>query len=381
MPLISKVEIENFRCFEKLTVSGLTRVNLIVGGNNSGKTALLEAIAWAADGGDARTILAQLQRREEFISLEGHGNGVDLSALFRGTPERLTFGSRFSTTLHYASQKNVGLAEAVFAPDKNRRFLRFSFTMGEMNGETQKQETQKQEMQKQASDMHMGSQNPSVQGPPRRGEETRTSEIAVKGDRVGGDASGNFEGKRVPFVSSNVSNTNELKTVYARVGASRSMTRAEEAMRHLDPRIQRFGFVPSVTGGPDKFEILLKGEENGYPIGRFGEGFRRAVRLAFALGDAQGSVLLIDELENGVHYSAMQKILTFLIKTARDLDVQVFVATHSKDVLEAIAALHLKDPELIADLSIHRLEAGRQSSVNLSPENVLGAIESEQEVR
>lgn len=376
MPLISKVEIENFRCFEKLTVSGLTRVNLIVGGNNSGKTALLEAIAWAADGGDARTLHAQLTRREEYISLEGHGNGVDLSALFRGTPDRLTSGSRFSTTLHYASQKNVGLAEAVFAPDNNRRFLRFSFTTGEMN-----RETQKPEMQKQASDMHMGSQNPSVPGPPRRGEETRTSEIAVKGDRVGGDASGNFEGKRVPFVSSNVSNTNELKTVYAKVGASRSMTRAEVAMRHLDPRIEKFGFVPSVTGGQDKFEILLNGEEDGHPIGRFGEGFRRAVRLAFALGEAQGSVLLIDELENGIHYSAMQKILTFLIKTARDLDVQVFVATHSKDVLEAIAELHLKDPELMADLSIHRLEAGRPSSVNLSPESVLGAIESEQEVR
>lgn len=380
MPLISKVEIENFRCFEKLTVSGLTRVNLIVGGNNSGKTALLEAIAWAADEGNARTIYAQLERREENISLEGHGSGgVDLCALFHGTPDRLTEASRFSTTLHYASQKNVGRAEAVFAPGNSHQFLRFSFTKG--HGETARPEKQKQEVQKQVADTSMGPQNPSVPDPPRRDEGSRISEIEVKGNRQGASFSGSIDGKRVPFVSSNVSNTNDLKTVYARVGASRSITRAEEAMRHLDPRIQRFGFVPNLSGGKDKFEILLKGEENGHPIGRFGEGFRRAVRLAFALGEAQGSVLLIDELENGIHYSAMQKILTFLIKTARDLDVQVFVATHSKDVLEAIAALHLKDPDLIADLSIHRLEAGRPSSVYLSPESVLGAIESEQEVR
>lgn len=36
--------IENFRCFEDLTVQPLARVNLIAGQNNVGKTALLEAL-------------------------------------------------------------------------------------------------------------------------------------------------------------------------------------------------------------------------------------------------------------------------------------------------------------------------------------------------
>lgn len=37
-------KINNFRCFEKLELPELERVNLIVGKNNVGKTALLEAI-------------------------------------------------------------------------------------------------------------------------------------------------------------------------------------------------------------------------------------------------------------------------------------------------------------------------------------------------
>ena len=44
MAAITSVEIENFRCFQKLRVDGLAQVNLIVGANNAGKTALLEAI-------------------------------------------------------------------------------------------------------------------------------------------------------------------------------------------------------------------------------------------------------------------------------------------------------------------------------------------------
>ncbi|KJJ84494.1 ATPase-like protein, partial [Candidatus Omnitrophus magneticus] len=42
--IYSKVDIQNFRCFEKLIIDGLKQVNLITGQNNVGKTAFLEAL-------------------------------------------------------------------------------------------------------------------------------------------------------------------------------------------------------------------------------------------------------------------------------------------------------------------------------------------------
>jgi AAA15 family ATPase/GTPase len=42
--MIEDIEINNFRCFDRLKVSGCKRINLISGKNNVGKTALLEAI-------------------------------------------------------------------------------------------------------------------------------------------------------------------------------------------------------------------------------------------------------------------------------------------------------------------------------------------------
>ena len=42
--MLQSIEIENFRCFEKTSISGFEQINLITGKNNSGKTALLEAI-------------------------------------------------------------------------------------------------------------------------------------------------------------------------------------------------------------------------------------------------------------------------------------------------------------------------------------------------
>ncbi|MEK7270690.1 MAG: AAA family ATPase, partial [Planctomycetota bacterium] len=42
--MLKSLTIESFRCFKNLQVDRLERVNLIVGGNNSGKTAFLEGI-------------------------------------------------------------------------------------------------------------------------------------------------------------------------------------------------------------------------------------------------------------------------------------------------------------------------------------------------
>src|SRR5208337_2555972 len=47
--MIRSIDIENFRCFEKLTLGDLTRVNVVTGSNASGKSALLEAIYLGAN--------------------------------------------------------------------------------------------------------------------------------------------------------------------------------------------------------------------------------------------------------------------------------------------------------------------------------------------
>ncbi len=51
--LLNSLEIKGYRCFEHLTIEKLGRVNLIVGKNNVGKTALLEALSVYASAGDS----------------------------------------------------------------------------------------------------------------------------------------------------------------------------------------------------------------------------------------------------------------------------------------------------------------------------------------
>jgi AAA15 family ATPase/GTPase len=49
--MIDRLSVQNFRCFENLELQNLSQINVMVGDNASGKTALLESL-WLAGGGN-----------------------------------------------------------------------------------------------------------------------------------------------------------------------------------------------------------------------------------------------------------------------------------------------------------------------------------------
>ena len=65
-----------------------------------------------------------------------------------------------------------------------------------------------------------------------------------------------------------------------------------------------------------------------------GEGAVRIFGIALALANSKGGVLLIDEVENGIHYSVQRDFWKMVLQAARDNDVQVLATTHSWDVVE-----------------------------------------------
>ena len=69
--LINSLEITGYRTFRHLRIPQLARVNLIVGKNNVGKTALLEALHLYADKSRYQTVRAILQSRDELPALNG----------------------------------------------------------------------------------------------------------------------------------------------------------------------------------------------------------------------------------------------------------------------------------------------------------------------
>jgi AAA15 family ATPase/GTPase len=77
--------------------------------------------------------------------------------------------------------------------------------------------------------------------------------------------------------------------------------------------------------------------------------------IALSLVNCEDGMLFIDEIESGLHYSVLPDVWKLIFKTAKDLNVQVFATTHSKDCIEAFTQAAIDDEE--SDGMLIRLES------------------------
>ena len=122
--------------------------------------------------------------------------------------------------------------------------------------------------------------------------------------------------------------------------------RAIELLQRLDPQI--INLEISTPTDFDSGSVLPRGsypptlfveyESTGLvPIHTMGDGLRRALHLAMVLAEVEpGGVLLIDEIEVGMHTSVLSRVFDWIVKTCRDSEIQLFATTHSLEAVDAM---------------------------------------------
>jgi AAA15 family ATPase/GTPase len=93
--------------------------------------------------------------------------------------------------------------------------------------------------------------------------------------------------------------------------------------------------------------IKVAGIEEPIALCSLGDGMQRIFGIALALVNAKDGILLIDEIENGLHYSVQPDIWRLICQLAQRLNVQVFATTHSWDCIEGFQTSAQKEGLLI----------------------------------
>jgi ABC-type glutathione transport system ATPase component len=151
------------------------------------------------------------------------------------------------------------------------------------------------------------------------------------------------------------------------------------ALQILEPRLRKLSLVP-LAG-----ESVLHGDIDGLPrlvpVPFMGEGMRRVLSIVLAIANAPGGVVLVDEIENGLHYSVQVDVWKAIARAARDADVQMFATTHSWECIEA--AHHPFKEAGPYEFRYYRLDRrGTEITVKSLDERMLDAVEkSDLEVR
>ena len=94
--------------------------------------------------------------------------------------------------------------------------------------------------------------------------------------------------------------------------------------------------------------VKLNNLESPIPLNRMGDGVLRILQLVLGIFPATNGLLLIDEFENGLHFSVQEKIWKLIFELASELNIQVFATTHSWDCVEAFThAANQSDKEAV----------------------------------
>jgi predicted ATPase len=145
-----------------------------------------------------------------------------------------------------------------------------------------------------------------------------------------------------------------------------------DAMKVIEARVERIE-VLSEPGGPAVYVDL--GLPSLVPLAACGEGFVRMFSIIVELTASRRGVLLVDEIDNGLHYSVMEELWKLLGVLSEKHDVQIFGTTHNEELIQSALTAYQDD---LTQLGLFRIDRkGTEHSVAAYNSDTMEAVREE----
>jgi predicted ATPase len=381
--VIRSLVLENYRGFRHFEMRNLGRVNLIVGTNNAGKTSVLEAIHIVERPTDVRPIWSTLTRRGEDTEEREGGSvvrrHVEVRRLFHG--HEITLGN--DLIIRAQTDRGTDSFRAFFSQSKPNNeqaqpnlFDTFESVI-DLPGESR--------------DLSLGLQWNHA---PSGADNSALFKLSSRGSLVSDvlrSMNSLLDESHPPvrFVANASLSPEVIIDLFEEIVLTPSEEFVVDALRIIEPTIERLA-----TGGTERRRlstnrvgvrggllVRCQGVKERIPIGSMGDGIWRMLGLALALARTKGGILLIDEIDTGLHYSVMENMWELVSKTANRLGIQVFATTHSRDCYESLASISRNIALHENEISMQRIERGKESAVAYSEREIIAAAKRHLEVR
>ena len=369
--MLTSLEMNKYRGFRDYRVAGLSHVNLLVGRNNCGKTSILEAIQLLASG-SAPEVFAQIaERRGELIASRSDRHGYRVETTLAPTFAHFFHGHGLArssdfTILSNREGSHRGATVVVLREIKaERRGESGKATDGEDAGPSIAITDRSKQDEPHTTIIPVTEEGALVQASTVQPAPRRHT------------ASGN--GQPVVFIPPESLTPSLMSDMWNDVVKERRESEVIDAMRILEPGLEDIVFLSG--NATHEIRVAIRGTQCRVPLGSLGEGMRRMLAIALALIHARGGLLLIDEVDAGLHHSVMGDMWRLVVEAARQSDVQVFATTHSLDCVRGLAWLCDSYPALAKEVSVQKIEASLDESIALDAKELVLAVEQEMEVR
>ena len=334
---VPDLQITGFRGIDRLDIPRLTQVTLIAGLNGIGKTTVLEALEVLASRGSGATLTGILvKRREQGQAIDVHGRQVtvlDWESLFYGrSPNEDDVisigakGSEESLRISVATPEDIeddGAERVLGALDPETAILKVS-----MNGARK----------------YVPMIAERVRPFPWR---SRSAPF-----EAGYPAELQYE-----TVGPDVLRDDQLARMWDRIALSPELS---EITTSATKMYGRQISVIAMTGDEGRSSpgrramVRLDEGSRPVPLKSLGDGAMRITGNIMSVSRSDTSLVLVDEIENGIHHTIQRQFWATMIDAAARNGTQLIATTHSRDCVEAFAHAAVENENV--DCSLLRID-------------------------
>ncbi len=349
--MFKALTIKNFRGIRFAQIDQLQRVNLFFGKNNCGKSTVLEALFLIT--GQSNPILPL-----SVNSMRNHNRYTeqDLKTEFYqlnpDNPIKITLSGaetrelEISFFVSHANTVNLQKIDTGTSDSQTKSYgLKLDFSEGNLN-------------------------------------EHFTSELIIKeGDS--GNGKTNIDPRYTERIRSLYLPANYYTPTTSSQLANIIVNKQEEQLlkplREIDPNIRDIQLVGS--------DVLVDiGAKQRLPFNMMGDGLRKLLTIIVSIHQCKDGILLIDEIDNGFHFSAMQVLWKALLSAAVENNVQIFISTHNIDSIKGLASIlsdsnYLRYQDEVAAFKLIRKNNGEVIALKYVSSSFIYSVNQQQEMR
>ena len=360
--MIEKIKISNFKIFKTLLIDDLHQITLLSGKNNVGKSTLLESIFFSNYYFNADSFIiinnnirgaANALRTDIWQSFFNVSSGITSFTI-----EKIENGIKKSIIVELEDKRNI-IAHSLL---DNTNFFD-----AQVSEKTNDNRSITHQLSILASDE----------------ENKDTLQYIVKFDgqiQTVSNSETNNPLRNCTYTSlispKAAINQPFLAEMFGRLDIEGKSDSVIKALQILDSEIN--GIKTFVQNGAIRLYASMDNGRN-MPIDHMGDGICKLIWICISILSNPNSLILIDEMENGFHYSAHKKIWKAVYDAAKESNVQVIATTHSYECITgASEAMEEND-----DFGYVRLDNVSDNIVakSMSSKQLKTAIESNLEIR
>lgn len=324
--------IQQYKKLNKLEVKKLSKVNIFVGGNNMGKTSILESFYLAS----------QLNNINAFLELE-----------------------KFRSRLNHINPQWLANSISQEKPIELKGI--FNTTAFEVHIRNQPSES---------SDFDKTGYITTIITESKVDESSFSSELHLFETK---DAERRFSTSMMicpaNFTSPYRYNNDLLKKAHSFAVSEKYFDEILSFIQfYLDKNIETIDLIEEANK-QSRFMVTSSTLTKAIDITKYGEGLQRVFEIALLMVYSTNGIICIDEIDSAIHKSLLIKFTEFVQRLADKFNVQVFLTTHSKECIDAFVKNDYPDDELMA-FAIESDESGKIACNSLSGNQLKALVET-----